>query len=110
LNVKLAYEAPIAQNVVVDQKWWHRSIAKLEALVKIIPFSWLCLHDRILPREYYRLKGGVGSSLCIVCLKDEETTKHLFVHVEVTRCISKEVCAQLRINGNWDLLTLNEYL
>jgi hypothetical protein len=86
--------------VSVDQEWWHIVLWKLQASLKIILFAWLRLHDRILTGKNYMLRGGVGPSVCIFCLRDEETTKHLFVHCEVTQCIWKEVCAQLRINRN----------
>jgi hypothetical protein len=62
-TVKLAYEALVAQNVAVDQEWWHIALWKLQDPVKIIPFSWLCLHDRILTGENYMLRGGVLSSV-----------------------------------------------
>jgi len=74
ISVKLVYDALVTQNLLVDHVWWHKAIWKLQVPVKIILFVWLCFHDCILTGENYRCRGGIGPSVCSLCLNDEETT------------------------------------
>jgi hypothetical protein len=110
MTAKLAYDALITQDVVEEPVWWHKALWKVKIPVKIILFIWLFLYDCVLTGENYRHRGGIGPSVCTLCLKAEETTMHLFVHCTTTQAIWKEVCEHLKIKGTWDRPSLDENL
>jgi hypothetical protein len=68
---------------------------------------WRCLMDCILTRANYRRRGGIGPSVCILCLKDEETASHLFVHCEISQIIWQDILSYLKISKAWDFPTLD---
>jgi len=79
VKVKEAYHALIAQTMEDEVRWWHTIIWKVKAPVKIIMFMWLCLKNRVLNRLRGRLRGGIGPSICHLCLINEESIQHLVV-------------------------------
>jgi len=60
--------------------------------------------------ESYRKRGGIGPSVCHLCLRDEESIKHLFAECEEALDIWKGVCNQLKIKCSWKHLTVDENL
>jgi len=55
---------------------------------KVAAFCWKRLHDRIstkanlLHRRVLQLESSLG---CVMCTREEESSKHLFLHCEFTR-------------------------
>jgi hypothetical protein len=108
VSAKSTYNALVDQNLKVEPEWWFHGLWKLQVPIKLILFMWLSLHDRILTGENFRRRGGIGPTACSLCLQDEETTQHLMVSCEITQQIWKEVCGLLKLNGNWNLLSLKD--
>jgi hypothetical protein len=74
VSADLAYQC-IASNLHNGVcKWWYKSIWRVNIPRKIICFMWLCLKDCILTGANYKKRGGIGPVVCILCLKDDETT------------------------------------
>jgi len=55
-----------------------KSIWSVKSLPKVDHFSWLLAHNSALTAEVLRKKGWEGPSQCSFCLKEEETSLHLF--------------------------------
>jgi hypothetical protein len=64
--------------------------------------------DCILTGANYRRRARIGSSACILCLRDEETTSHLFVHCEVSQSIWKDILIYLKILEAWSCSSLED--
>jgi len=60
----------------------------------IILFVWLCLQN-------YGLRGGIGPSVCHLCLRNDENTQHFLVNCEISIYIWKEVCSLLKLHDIW---------
>jgi hypothetical protein len=67
---------------------------------------WLCLKDCIPTGVNYKKRGGIGPSVCSLCLRDEETTSHVFVHCETSQYIWKGILFYLKIPNVWSCFTL----
>jgi len=74
VTTKLAYEAIVGKNLTVDKEWWYLAPWRIKIPTKLILFVWICLMNKILTGENFRLRGGTGSSVCTLCLENEETT------------------------------------
>jgi len=93
VKVKEAYDALINRNLEYDSKWWYSLIWKVRAPLKLILFLWLILKNKVLTGENFRIRGGIGPSVCPLCLQAEETIQHLVVDCDISREIWKEVCS-----------------
>jgi hypothetical protein len=71
---------------------------------------WLCIKDCILTGINYQKRGGIGPSVCALCLKDEETVMHLFVDCQISQLIWADVLTTLRIDSEWKSSTIEENL
>ncbi|GLJ54364.1 hypothetical protein SUGI_1167300 [Cryptomeria japonica] len=74
-KVNLGYE--ILRSRIRNVEWpsvlcWHKLV-----LPKAGAFLWTALHGRILTGDRLRTIGIVGSSVCLLCKENEETTNHL---------------------------------
>lgn len=87
VTTNLAYQSLSYINLLDDNRWWYKAIWKVNIPSKIICFMWLCLIDGVFTGANYRRMGGIGPLACSLCLRDEETTSHLFVHCEVSQSI-----------------------
>lgn len=83
---------------------------RLKFLLNKFVFSWLCLKNRVLIGDNYRIKGGIGPSVCILCLQDDESIQHIFVECEITQEIWRGVCIQLKLECSRLLISLEENL
>jgi len=99
--VKISYTTMVDMNVVDEPKWWFRSIWKSHVPVKIILFVWIFLQNHVLTRENYKLHGGIGPSVCHLCLRNDNTTQHIQVDCEISKYIWKEVCSLLKLHDIW---------
>jgi hypothetical protein len=70
----------------------------------------LCLKDCILIGVNYKKRGGIGPSFCNLCLRNEETTTHLFVDCTKTQNIWSEVLKFLKIDSDWKCSSIEENL
>jgi hypothetical protein len=110
ITANLAYQS-ISNNYHKERtRWWFKSIWKVNIPSKITCFMWLCLKDCIITGANYRKQGGIGPSVCSLCLKDEETTSHLFIHCETTQFIWKEILNSLNVTDAWKYSTLEDNL
>jgi hypothetical protein len=87
VTAKLAYQSILYFNKLEERKWWFKAIWKLNIPTKLICFMWLCLKDCILIGVNYQKRGGIGPTVCNLCLMNEETTTHLFVECPKTQKI-----------------------
>jgi hypothetical protein len=108
VTANLAYQSLSYINLLDDNRWWYKAIWKVNIPGKIICFMWLCLMDCILTGANYRRRGGIGPSTCSLCLRDEETTSHLFVHCEVSQSIWKDILIYLKILEAWSCSSLED--
>jgi hypothetical protein len=67
---------------------------------------WLCLKDHVLTGVNYKLRGSIGSSVCMLCLNEEESTVHLFVQRSISQSILEDVYNQLKLERSWNRPTL----
>jgi ribonuclease HI len=93
-----------------DGQWWHKTIWSVKVAVKIICFLWLCLEDRLLTGINFQKRGGIGPSVCTLCLKAEESVTHLFVDCQITQMIWGQILTSLRIDFEWNKDTIEENL
>jgi len=73
VTVKEAHNALVHLADVEDHKWWYSLIWKIKVPIKIILFMWLSLNNKVLTGENFRRRGGIGPSVCPLCLNNEET-------------------------------------
>jgi hypothetical protein len=71
---------------------------------------WLCLKDCILSGVNFRKRGGIRPSVCNLCLRDEETTNHLFMDCNTTQNIWKDILNFLKMLGAWSCSSIDENL
>lgn len=71
---------------------------------------WLCLYNKVLTGEKYRKRGGIGPSVCLLCLNSEETVQHLFVECPIAQELWFLICRSLKLNQNWQLRSLEDNL
>jgi hypothetical protein len=76
-----------------------QAIWKLKLPTKLICFMWMCLNDCILTGVNFQKRGGIGPTACNLCLKNEETTTHLFVECPITQKIWIEITKFLKIEN-----------
>jgi hypothetical protein len=110
VTAKLAYHSILFFNKLEEKKWWYKAIWSLNIPIKIICFMWMCLKDCILTGVNYQKRGGIGPLVCNLCLKNEETTTHLFVECQKTQNIWSKVIKTLRIDSDWKCTTIEENL
>jgi ribonuclease HI len=110
VSANLAYQSISFMNLLDENKWWYKAIWKVRIPGKIICFMWLCLKDCILTGANYRKRGGIGPSVCSLCLRGEETTTHLFVHCATSQSIWKEVLSYLKFPEAWYCSSLEDNL
>jgi hypothetical protein len=101
VTAKLAYQSLLFVNNLDGKKWWYKAIWSVKIPVKMICFMWLCIKDCILTGINFQKRGGIGPSVCAPCLKDEETTTHLFVDCQNSQHIWVDVLTTLRIDSDW---------
>jgi ribonuclease HI len=101
VTVKQAYQSILYSNLKGENRWWYKAIWHVNVPSKIICFIWLCLMDNILTGVNYQRRGGIGPSVCSLCLNGEDSTDHLFTHCVVSKLIWKEVLSQLMIHDEW---------
>ena len=100
--VKEAYSTLMAQEESRVQSWWYTQIWKVKAPCKLICFMWLCLRNKTLTGDNYRRRGGIGPSVCLLCLHYEETIQHIFVTCEETQEIWRCVCNLFKLECTWN--------
>jgi len=110
VTIDLAYKSISYKQNKEIFKWWYKAIWKVNVPSKITCFIWLCLKDCIIIGANFRKQGGIGTSVCNLFLKDEETTSHLFIHCETTQFIWKKILNFLNITEAWNFSTLEENL
>jgi hypothetical protein len=110
ITTNLTYQCIASNSHNEVSCWWYKEIWRVNIHRKIICFMWLCLKDRILIGANFRKRGGIGPVVCNLCLKDDETTNHLFIHCEYTQYIWKEILSSLKFLDAWNISTLEENL
>lgn len=98
VTVLEAYKALVSLTSDYDCRWWHSVIWKYKIPLKITLFMWLCLYNKVLTREEYRKRGGIGPSVCLLCLNSEETVQHLFVECPIAQELWFSICRSLKLN------------
>jgi hypothetical protein len=53
-------------------------------------------------------RGGIGPSVCPLCLNNEESTEHLLISCEVSQHIWQEVYGLLKISISWSKMNMSE--
>jgi hypothetical protein len=101
VTVKLAYQSILFSNLKGEKRWWFKAIWHVNVPSKIICFIWLCLMDSLLTCVNYQRRGGIGPTTCNLCLNDEDSTDHLFIHCVISKFIWKEVFSYLMIYDEW---------
>jgi hypothetical protein len=57
---------------------------------KVVAFAWKALRNRIATKDNLVIRNVLPpetSNLCVLCNRDEESTRHLFLHCEVARSV-----------------------
>ena len=65
-------------NSVLDSLW------ALKILTKLVCFSWLLLNERILTWDHLQTCGYFGPSRCILCERNSEDIRHIFLFCPFT--------------------------
>lgn len=60
--------------------------------------------------ENFEKRGGIGPSVCYLCLKDEESTQHLLLNCEVALFVLMEVCIHLKIQAPSICMNVSDFL
>jgi hypothetical protein len=111
VTTNLAYQSILYLNQMEERRWWYKSIWKVNIPVKMICFVWLCLKDCILSGVNYKKIEGKGPYACSLCLRDEETTTHLFLDCSKTKTKNwSEVMKSLKMEGEWNCSSIEENL
>jgi len=110
VEVKEAYAALVSQEVPDEATWWSYLIWKVNAPLKMRCFMWLCLRNKVMTGNNYRRRGGIGPSVCHLCLNDEESVNHLFAECGVTLYIWEGVCSLLKLECSWKSSSVEENL
>jgi len=98
ITVKSAYDH-LFDPFNLQARWWGRAIWKCSAPLKIICFTWLALHDRILTWNNLIKRGWQGPGFCVLCSSDEESPIHIFVQCVFARSIWIHVCTVFGLTG-----------
>ncbi len=63
-----------------DPKW--KKLWSSRVWLKITLFLWLLLRNKLVTWKNLRGRGLIGPSICVMCCKEEETSKHLLYECE----------------------------
>lgn len=74
-TAKEAYKIIIQDRLNKDKIW--EFIWRSANWLKVSTFLWLLCHNRILTWDNLRKRGFSGPSICLMCMKEEETAIHL---------------------------------
>jgi len=73
---------------------------------KIKLFTWLTIENKVNTWDILQKKGWIGPSLCHLCLREEESTLHLFVHFPFTRRVWARIIVVQHISTTQDGFSL----
>lgn len=72
-------------------------------------YIWLMLQNRIWTAACLQLRGWPNEYICQLCIRNLETTQHLFRECHVTRNVSEEVAKWIQaaffMSANWNHTT-----
>ncbi|XP_058732554.1 uncharacterized protein LOC131604078 [Vicia villosa] len=104
LKAKLSGPDLLADKVRALSHLW-----KVKAPSKVLFFCWRFIHNRLATRDLLVSRGilNEGSeSLCVLCMKEEESRTHLFLNCDVSITVWRRVYMWL---GVGDFLSLEEF-
>lgn len=87
---------------------WRKNFWGWNLPLKIKPFSWLFVENKLNTRDLLQRKGWIGPSICTLCRREEESTSHLFVSCSFTCCLWARITDILHLDSTWDNPTLLE--
>jgi hypothetical protein len=91
----------------------HLHTLKVHTLAHVSRLSLLnksLLKDCIMTGENFGKRGGIGPSVCYLCLKDEESTQHLLLNCKVSLYVLMEVCIHLKIQAPSICMNVSDFL
>jgi hypothetical protein len=80
---------------------WKNKLWTWSIPLKIKLFFWLSLDNKINTWDVLKKKGGIGPNVCHLCLQEEETVQHIFIHCDFTRAVLNYISSTLKINFSW---------
>ena len=92
VTASLAYDSLLKFHHSFQPQWWFMILWKKKVARKIKCFLWLTLQDKILSWDCLMRRGFQGPSRCCFCLKDLETTVHLFYWCPRFRYVWSGLC------------------
>lgn len=95
LKVKEIYLVLARSMVSPFQYTFPISLWKIGVLYKIIHFSWLVFHNKILAWENLQKRHWQGPSICLLCKNGNENSNHIFLTCSYTYQLWKELAAYL---------------
>jgi hypothetical protein len=72
VTAKEAYATLSFQSWRCSVKWWHRALWDWNIPIKIKLFCWLLLENKVLTWDNLQKKGGMGPSICMLCLSGRQ--------------------------------------
>jgi len=101
VQAKLAYDSLVYKDCKISLNLWSLEIWKIKVPMKISLFIWIAISNRILTGDNYQKRGGIGPSICPLCMKNDETVCHMLIYCTVFQSIWEEVLMLLKFPGTW---------
>jgi hypothetical protein len=80
---------------------WRKALWSWDCPLKIKLFIWLLVENKILTWEILQRRGFTGPSICKLCLKNVESTQHLFMECAFTMEVWNKLRMYLNYSGVW---------
>jgi hypothetical protein len=71
---------------------------------------WLVLNNKLFTWEIRRRRGWFGPSICVLCMKVEESSSYLFSHCDYPRHVVVLISQELNTSNCWDPIELEDNL
>jgi hypothetical protein len=101
LTVKNVYTALSKKLWPLQIVGWRKHLWSWDLPYKIKLFTWLVVENKLLTWENLQKRGWIGPSICPLCLLEEETGLHLFVHCSFAQNLWQLITANYSLNTNW---------
>lgn len=74
---------------------------------KVSFFMWNVYFDKILTLDHLQSRGWNLANRCIICLKEEESVDHLFVHCDMVMLVWSFFLSYLKIHWSFPVIFLS---
>ena len=109
ITVKNIYEVTERRKHLCVVKGWQRNLWIWNCPLKLKPFTWFLVENKILTWENLQRRGFNGPGWCVLCNQNWESTYHLFVDCYFVRTVWKILHSHQNLVGSWAGSSLVEF-